>query len=745
MLNGLSRLCRTGLLSTITFLALPLLAAAPASASIVYSGVLNVAAPAAPPGGAGLYINFETGAISTTRPGIGNDFDLIIIGDAPTFATISGGSIFLVSLTGTFPPQASNLPLGTEVGPATVGGGLPGGTATGSATPTLGQWPFFQQSIIGFSFKTAANQTRYGWARFQVGGDMTVRTLVDYAWENSDDGFGGGNPINVGDTGSVVPPPFFAVITSPDSNWVVDATTITLTGLAVADASCGAISYQWQRNGVDLAEGPGGASPGGGYVAGVTSTTLNIYALTTSDSGVYTLVATTPSCGVRTSTAASLVVYESNLWTVSSLQPLGASRSWAYGISGPQLQSGEATFDGLARAVLVNSSAGTWINLHPVEVQANSTSSARGMAMDQIAGITTIVNPFPIGNRSVATLWTRTAGVWTWNNINPVPPAVASPATFSIANATDGVQQVGAATVGGQQVAALWSGTGNSFVSLNPAGSIQSEAKGVRNGQQVGSAFFGGAGGGQRAGVWTGTAASWVSLNPPGATTSVATGTDGTQQVGYASITSGADRASLWTGTPGSWVDLHPSGSGTSRAQAVANGQQVGIASFGGRGMAAGIGTHPSPISTCTDIAISFAISASGTPPFTYQWSRNGTPIDPQANASAATATLTIPSVQVGDSGSYSCTITNACGSATSNAATLAVTQCCGRSDVAGPGQSVGPDGELTADDIIVFLNWFFAGDSRADVAGPGQSTIPDGEFTADDIIVFLNAFFAGC
>jgi hypothetical protein len=160
---------------------------------------------------------------------------------------------------------------------------------------------------------------------------------------------------------------------------------------------------------------------------------------------------------------------------------------------------------------------------------------------------------------------------------------------------------------------------------------------------------------------------------------------------------------------------------------------------------AAGIGTHPSPISTCTDIAINFAISASGTPPFTYQWSRNGTPIDPQANASAATATLTIPSVQVGDSGSYSCTITNACGSATSNAATLAVTQCCGRSDVAGPGQSVGPDGELTADDIIVFLNWFFAGDSRADVAGPGQSTIPDGEFTADDIIVFLNAFFAGC
>jgi hypothetical protein len=65
--------------------------------------------------------------------------------------------------------------------------------------------------------------------------------------------------------------------------------------------------------------------------------------------------------------------------------------------------------------------------------------------------------------------------------------------------------------------------------------------------------------------------------------------------------------------------------------------------------------------------------------------------------------------------------------------------------DVAGAGQSVGPDGDLTADDIIVFLNYFFAGNLRADVAGPGQSTTVDGALTADDIIVFLNGFFAGC
>lgn len=68
----------------------------------------------------------------------------------------------------------------------------------------------------------------------------------------------------------------------------------------------------------------------------------------------------------------------------------------------------------------------------------------------------------------------------------------------------------------------------------------------------------------------------------------------------------------------------------------------------------------------------------------------------------------------------------------------------CSLSDVAGPGQSVGPDCDLSADDIIVFQNWYFANNANADIAGPGQAVGPDGQFTADDIIVFLNRYFAG-
>lgn len=68
----------------------------------------------------------------------------------------------------------------------------------------------------------------------------------------------------------------------------------------------------------------------------------------------------------------------------------------------------------------------------------------------------------------------------------------------------------------------------------------------------------------------------------------------------------------------------------------------------------------------------------------------------------------------------------------------------CSLSDVAGPGQSVGPDCDLTADDIIVFQNWYLSNNPNGDIAGPGQSVGPDGDFTADDLIVFLNRFFAG-
>jgi len=74
---------------------------------------------------------------------------------------------------------------------------------------------------------------------------------------------------------------------------------------------------------------------------------------------------------------------------------------------------------------------------------------------------------------------------------------------------------------------------------------------------------------------------------------------------------------------------------------------------------------------------------------------------------------------------------------------TIAGPRCIG--DTASAGLVLAPDGELTADDVIVFINWFSASDARADVAGPGQTPTSDGEFTADDIMLFVGRFTAGC
>ena len=76
------------------------------------------------------------------------------------------------------------------------------------------------------------------------------------------------------------------------------------------------------------------------------------------------------------------------------------------------------------------------------------------------------------------------------------------------------------------------------------------------------------------------------------------------------------------------------------------------------------------------------------------------------------------------------------------------ITTSCGASDIAGNGQTDGADGELTSDDLIVFVNRFVTRDARSDVASSGQIRGADGEWTADDIIIFINDFVnppAGC
>ncbi len=80
------------------------------------------------------------------------------------------------------------------------------------------------------------------------------------------------------------------------------------------------------------------------------------------------------------------------------------------------------------------------------------------------------------------------------------------------------------------------------------------------------------------------------------------------------------------------------------------------------------ITTPPASLAVAAGASATFTIVASGTAPFTYQWSKAGVAI-----AGATAASYTISSAQTGNAGSYTCTVTNSAGSATSSAATLAV------------------------------------------------------------------------
>jgi hypothetical protein len=80
------------------------------------------------------------------------------------------------------------------------------------------------------------------------------------------------------------------------------------------------------------------------------------------------------------------------------------------------------------------------------------------------------------------------------------------------------------------------------------------------------------------------------------------------------------------------------------------------------------ISTAPAPHAVISGQTANLYVTAAGTPPFTYQWSKDGVAI-----LGATTATLTIANTRPTDAGSYAVTVANAAGSVTSTAASLTV------------------------------------------------------------------------
>jgi hypothetical protein len=128
----------------------------------------------------------------------------------------------------------------------------------------------------------------------------------------------------------------------------------------------GPVTFQWRRDGVDVEDGEGGASKGGGAVSGASgaltatglSTTLTIADTQASDAGEYTVVFTN-SCGSATSIGATVTVATPCPADLDGDGEVGATDLAAllsgWGVSGsPADIDGSGTVDSVDLAALLN-------------------------------------------------------------------------------------------------------------------------------------------------------------------------------------------------------------------------------------------------------------------------------------------------------------------------------------------------------------------------------------------------------
>lgn len=277
-----------------------------------------------------------------------------------------------------------------------------------------------------------------------------------------------------------------------------------------------------------------------------------------------------------------------------TLTPPGASSSSVAVTDGSQ-QVGASTFQSL-HATLWSGSSASAIDLHPANLNGILYSAAGGLCPSQQVGFGQFVGgPSPGGTMPHALLWSGSAA----SAVDLHPASVAN-VVGSTATATDGVHQVGQVWYGqylsGQFAgdiihAAVWSGTADTMVDLNPKnnaiGSVQffkTEAVAVSGNEEVGQGQVVGTSDEEPL-LWHGTAASAVDLRPSGtpfgSTFFKVNATNGRQEVGFSFI--GETRAMVWSGTAASAVDLQPflpSSLGESQAYSIdASGNIYGIAS----------------------------------------------------------------------------------------------------------------------------------------------------------------------
>ena len=514
------------------------------------------------------------------------------------------------TLTVNVPPTIAPQPLSQT---ATAGQNVLFSVGAGGTAPFSYQWTFNGTNLAGATSSTLALTS------VQTNNTGTYSVVVTNV---------AGSVTSFGATLTVNVPA--SITTQPLSQTVTIGQTVSF---SVVPGGTAPFSYQWTFNGTNL--------------AGATGSTLTLNNVQTNNAGTYSVVVTNVA-GSVTSSGATLTV---NVPAGITTQPLSQTAVAGQNVSFSVMPGGTAPFsyqwtfngtnlDGATGSTLTLNSVqtndvGTY-SVTVTNVAGSVTSSSATLTVNVPASITTqpLSQPVTVGqNVSFSVVPGGTAPFsyqWTFNGTNLDGATSSTLALNNVQTNNAGAYSVTVTNVAGSATSS------SATLTVNVPASITTQplSQTATVGQNISFSVVPG-----------GTAPfsyQWTcnGTNLDGATSSTLTlNSVQTNNVGTYSVTV--------TNVAGS------------------------VTSFGATltvNVPASITTQPLSQTAVQGQNVSFSVGASGTSPFSYQWSFNGTNL-----IGATSSTLTLNSVQTNNVGTYSVTVTNVAGSVTSSSATLTV------------------------------------------------------------------------
>jgi hypothetical protein len=400
----------------------------------------------------------------------------------------------------------------------------------------------------------------------------------------------------------------------------------------------------------------------GAVIGGATSTSYSLGNFSLSSIGTYTAQVTT-AAGTFTSREIALELLNSGLAPVITTQPAGANVAVGQSIGFSVRAEGEMPFTYQWRKDGTNIPG------------ANSSSYYLGSATTAQAGNYTVV----VTNRNGSV--TSTTAALSVTNTAVAAPVITVHPTSQVVTGSYSYLSLSVSVLDGTGVSYQWRKDGTnlpgatsysysvgyvtstaagrySVVVSNSLGSVTSYDANVSVTSRVTGPTF--TTQPQSQGAFTGTRVTFSAAASGSGTISYQWRKNGLDIFG-ATATSYAI-ASVQQSDAGSYSVLATDSNGsTSSSSAVLTVQTAGVAPV--------ILASPVSQTVVAGTSVSFAGSASGTPPPAYQWRKNGIAIP-----GATSSTLAFSSAQSTDGGTYSFTATNGFGSVTSGVATLTVT-----------------------------------------------------------------------